>query len=158
MSSSPSSFLAQCLRAWILGHYFHKLLESGSHFCSDWAVVPVVVQRQCFMVQTVACAEISGVSASAGSWAMLWRPLSFNDRCVGPGNAEICGVSTGAVLGQCCCLPRCVQDKRFVQTAQKTEFPQVAFLGQGVACPLLCMPEVMVCRSDVEQIVASCHR
>ena len=58
------------------------------------------------------------------SWTWLRRPSSFNDRCAGPGNAEICGVSTGAVLGQCCCLPVVVQDKRLVQTAQNVvEFP-----------------------------------
>ena len=81
-----------------------------------------------FTVQTVACAEIRGVSASAvlGHGSGARRP------------------STTGVL---------------VQAMQKSvEFPQVPFLDTVVACPLLCMPEVMVCSSDVEQIVASCHR
>ena len=182
MSSSPSSFLAQCLRAWIPGHYFHELLVSGSHFCSDWAVVPVVVQRQFFYGPDSCmrrnpwsfckCRFLDIVAAPVVlqrqvCWSRQCRNLwSFHrSRSYNVVACPLCarqGVQTaqdtvGAVLGQVVACP-CGARQAVGPDSAETEFPQVAVLGQGVACPLLCMPEVMVCSSDVEQIVASCHR
>ena len=87
-----------------------RVVSAGAvlgHGCS----VPVVLQRQVFLVQTM-------------QKSVEFPQVQFLNKL----------------------LPaRVVQDKRLVQTAQETvEFPQGAVIGQVFACPLWCMPKVVV--------------
>ena len=58
-------------------------------------------------------------------------PSSFNDRCVGPDNAEIRGVSAGAVLGHGCGVPVvCRTGDWSIQRRISWSFHRVQFLDK----------------------------